>query len=264
MKILITGSTGMLGYTVAEYFTRKGYTVATLNRNSINFATCSFNDLNGVVVAISPQVIINCAGMIKQRTNVSTADFIKVNSVLPNWLAAIANDLNIPMIHPTTDCIFSGQKGGYTENDPMDVTDIYGVSKYLGEFNTATIIRSSIVGEEKQNQLSLLEWVRSNRGKTVKGFTNHYWNGITCHKMAQIMEDIISKNLFWRGPIHVFSNDVTKAELVTIISKVYDLGVTVEPVGGDKYDRTLRSIYGLNFDTADIEKQITDQKEFLS
>jgi hypothetical protein len=96
-------------------------------------------------------------------------------------------------------CVFNGAEGGYVESSPHTAMDIYGRSKSLGESESATIIRTSIIGEELSNKLSLVEWVKSQAGKSVNGYLNHFWNGITCLQFAKICDYMLKNDLFWKG-----------------------------------------------------------------
>ena len=149
------------------------------------------------------------------------------------------------MIHITTDCVFSGKKGNYIETDEHDITDVYGRTKSLGEPNNCTIIRTSIIGEEKGQSRSLVEWIKSVKNEEVNGFVNHRWNGVTCLQLSKVIEEIINNNLWWSGVRHIHSpNWVNKGQLVNMVSDIYDLNVTVNLVDTDeRVNRTLSSIY---------------------
>jgi dTDP-4-dehydrorhamnose reductase len=138
------------------------------------------------------------------------------------------------------------------------------MSKSLGEPDNCTVIRTSIIGEEFKNFLSLIEWVKSNKDKTVNGYRNHIWNGITCLQFAKLCEHIINKNLFWNGVRHVFSpTSATKAQLVKLISDIYNLNVHVIAVEtAIKCDRTLSTIYPIILEIPELYEQIKEQKEF--
>ena len=268
-KILIFGSNGMLGSYISVYLKTKGYNVYDFNRQDLDISQSDnlLKDLKKLLFDYkisSNDIIINCAGMIKQR-NDEKINFIKVNSLFPLYLATLSRyDLH-KTIHVTTDCVYDGKVGGYDENSKHSATDVYGISKSLGESDRITTIRTSIIGEERFNKKSLIEWVKSQKNQSVNGFTNHIWNGITCLKFAEICEQIISTNQFWMGVKHIFSpNLVTKNELVQIISDVYDLKINVNPFEApEKIDRSLKTIRNsINFQIEDIRDQIIKQKNF--
>jgi dTDP-4-dehydrorhamnose reductase len=262
MRILVIGSTGMLGRTVKKYFLENGYDVSVLNRSDVDLSKCSYNELKHQIDTISPNIVINCAGLIVQRKGTPTEDFLHVNSIIPRWLANICEGLNMKMIHPTTDCIYDGLNGPYTEDVKWDVIDDYGVSKALGEPSNCTVIRSSIIGEEEYNKLSFLEWVRSEKGNTINGYTNHLWNGVTCLEMCEIINEIIGSNGYWWGVRHYYSPTITKSDMVTYVNEVYDLGITVNSMSvGGIVDKTLVSKY-VTKPRPNLKTQIENQKHF--
>ena len=147
------------------------------------------------------------------------------------------------LIHITTDCVFSGQKGKYTEEDVHDCLDFYGKTKSLGEPTNAMVIRTSIIGEELSGKVSLIEWAKSNAGKNVRGFVNHFWNGVTTLQYAKICQNIVENDYYQKGKFHVFSpEDVTKHDLLEIVSNKFDLNLEIQSYRTPMdVDRTLRS-----------------------
>ncbi len=267
-NILILGSTGMLGSTFKKYFdTKRDYNVSSLKRSDIDLSRCSFNDLwkkiKEKVVQENCKYVLNCAGVIKQG-DFSTPDMIKVNSVIPYWLSEICQILEIELVHVTTDCVYDGSKGRYSEEDKHTATDVYGISKSLGEPDTCTVIRTSIIGEEERGFKSLLEWIRSNKGGEINGFKNHIWNGVTCLQLAKITDTIIKKNLFWKGVRIFHSNSVNKLELAEIINEIYDLGIKVKPTNTpEPCDRSLSTVHDISsYEIPDLYEQIKESKEF--
>ena len=145
----------------------------------------------------------------------------------------------------------------------MDVDDIYGVSKALGESSKATNIRVSIIGEEYGQARSLVEWIKSSSNKTVNGFIDHLWNGITCLEWAKLVESMLVSGEFWKGTVHACSpKSVTKAELVQMVSDIYGLNIKVNATYSNKAcDRTLSSVK-LNLIKKSLSEQIKEMKEF--
>lgn len=230
----------MLGSTLKEYFLSNKFKIETLDRIELDLSTCGVLELEESVTKKECDILINCAGLIKQRKNVTTSDFVAVNSLLPHRLSGVCKKQNIKMIHITTDCVFSGKEGGYDEDSMHDVFDDYGKSKSMGEPKDCTVIRTSIIGEEKNNNLSLLEWVKSNRGGNISGFKNHIWNGVTCLQLGKIINNIIKDDYFWKGVRHVFSPELNKHQLVSIINEIYDLNIIIKPENAStSIDRTL-------------------------
>lgn len=266
MKVFVLGSNGMLGKYVSTYL-KEYYEVIGVNRNLIDGSNTSENEIEITLSNLSikkDDVLINCVGAIKPRVDeLGDLNAIKVNSVFPRMLANVCEKLNVKMIHPTTDCVYTGKKGSYTENDTYDVNDVYGMTKALGEPNNCNVIRTSIIGEEVNQTRSLIEWVKSQKNNSVFGFTNHYWNGVTCLQFAKICKTIIENNSFWFGTRHVFSNTVTKKELVEYISQVYDLNIVVNPKETEiPCDRSISSIYENEFKVPNLKEQLEELKEF--
>ena len=222
MKVFVFGKTGMLGNYVYLYF--KNYTdyeTIGITRKDIDITDINESSLKAKLYHLDIKendVIINCAGVIKQRNNAETVDFILVNSIFPHRLNSICMKENYKFINISTDCTFSGKKGNYTEYSDHDATDVYGVSKSLGEPVEATTIRTSIIGEELHNFCSLIEWVKSNKNKEVNGYINHFWNGITCLQFAKVCKYMIDNNIFWSGVKHITSPDcISKYDLIKLI-----------------------------------------------
>lgn len=264
MKIFVLGYTGMLGRYVYTYFKLKSYNVIGLSRKDLDAANIQREDLNSLLLT-KDSVIINCMGVINSRNGISDLEFIQVNSVFPHLLSNMCEEIGSKFIHVTTDCFVEGTKGNYNESFISDAKDIYGKTKSLGEPRNATVIRTSIIGEELNNKRSLLEWVKSNRGKEVLGYTNHVWNGMTCLQFAKICKYIIDNKLFWLGVKHLYSPEaITKYELVKLISKIYDLNIKVISHETETVcDRTLTSIRNeIMIDIPSLETQLIEMKSF--
>jgi len=266
MKIFVLGPNGMLGRYVSKFLS-KSYDVVNVTRNEIDASKVSQESLTAKLFQLGVKkgdVIINCMGTIKPRVDeLGDLNSILVNSVFPRILANAADALEVDLIHPTTDCIYSGSEGKYTEADKCDVNDVYGMSKAMGEPPNCTVIRTSIIGEEIGQARSLVEWVKSNANKEVNGFTNHYWNGVTCLQFAKICDEIINNKLFWKGTKHIFSNILNKKELVETISSVYELNITVTPKETlVMVDRTLSTISEEVFGQPTLEQQIIEMRNF--
>lgn len=263
MRLFILGSTGMLGTYLKKFFEKK-YQLICPTKTDINFC----DDENKIKKFFDNfyinenDLIINAAGIIKQR-KVNSLEMIKVNSVLPHILSDIKNKTNCQIIHITTDCVFSGKKGKYSEIDIHDCEDEYGKTKSLGENKNLTIIRTSIIGEEVNNKLSLCEWVKSQNNKTINGYTNHFWNGVTCLELSKIIDHIILKNDFWSDVKHIHSpNTVSKYDLIKIIVEHFNLNIKINPTTSNECFRDLISIYDKKYQINDLNQQIKELSKF--
>lgn len=228
-QVGVFGASGMLGAYVEEHFKKIGYDAKSFTRADV--MTDSFALKEKIKIALSqPSWIINCVGVIKPQIALQgTSETIRVNSLFPHVLSAVGKDLGHTVLHITTDCVFSGREGEYTEKSAHDEQDIYGRTKSLGEPEDCMVVRTSIIGEEKVNKRSLIEWAKSQAGKDVKGYTNHTWNGVTCLQFAKLVEQFIAKNTSWLGVRHVFSpTSVNKFELMSLINEAFDLNLKIE------------------------------------
>lgn len=275
MKIYVLGHKGMLGRYVYTYLKSKGHITVGISRDEFDAASYTEVQLRAVLFhkkLNNGDVIINCIGTIKPMVDKhGTLNAIKVNSLFPHLLANVCEKEGYKMIHITTDCVFSGNDGQYKETSLHDCTDVYGKSKSLGEPENCTVVRTSIIGEEIGTSRSLLEWVKSMKGKTANGYTNHFWNGLTCLQVAKVFEDIIVNNKYWNGVRHVFSDDYTKCALLNTISRIYELGITVNSVEAPtRCDRTMSTTFNtrenimnsIRFDIPNLETQIIEQRDF--
>jgi len=267
-NILVLGADGMLGSQLVDYFHNlKNYNLSyTSRREAQNHNVISFDIMKNNIEDLDNiknfDYIINCIGIIKPLIDTNTINSIYINSIFPLKLANFCEKNNIKLIHITTDCVYSGKKGKYKEDDEHDCIDYYGKSKSLGEPKNCMVIRTSIIGKEKNNFLSLISWVLSQKNKSINGFKNHLWNGVTTNYLAEIIHNIIDQNLFVKNLVHIYSpNDVSKFELLNYINNKFSLNISINNVNADHpVDRTLRSMQNLskNIVIKDIEKQINE------
>lgn len=273
MKVYVLGANGMLGFYISTFLKSMNKEVINIKRHELDAYHINLKQLETFFQTNNineDAVIINCIGLIPQASNngvtVDNRHYIKINTIFPISLAYLCEKYGAKMIHATTDCVFSGAEGKYTEISKHDETNLYGLSKSLGEPETCTVIRTSIIGEENHNKRSLVEWVKSNRGTTCNGYMNHFWNGITCLQFAKIINQIIDDGLYWFGVRHIYSpTSVSKWELCKLISEVYNLNVNLLQHTCDKtIDKTISTIYDTNhdFNIPELKIQIQEMMEF--
>jgi dTDP-4-dehydrorhamnose reductase len=255
MKVFIFGANGMLGGYLTKYL-KSYFEVFPITRKDFDL----YQDFSLILEKYSfesSDVIINAAGIIKQR-DYSSIELIRVNSLFPHFLSTIGCNV----IHITTDCVFSGKDGSYSEDSLHDCLDDYGKSKSLGECADLTVIRTSIIGEELYNKKSLIEWVKSNQNSTINGYLNHFWNGVTCLELAKQIRSIIETNSYWKGVRHYYSPDtVSKHQLVSDINEIYELNNDVTPAMSSYCDRSLTTKYKSPV-LLSIRDQIVETKGF--
>lgn len=191
---------------------------------------------------VGPQVVINAAGLIKQRPNASDAvAMIEANAVLPHRLAAACRSRRIRLIHVSSDCVFSGQRGNYAETDVTDADDLYGRSKALGEptGDGCLSLRTSIIGPEIGSAFGLLEWFRTRRGTTADGFAGVIFPGLPTIEVARVIDKVIHQHPALSGLYHLGATPISKHELLDLINRRLDLRVTLRRVEHPKSDRSL-------------------------
>jgi dTDP-4-dehydrorhamnose reductase len=198
--------------------------------------------LDTLLREVRPAVIVNAVGAIKQRPQAQDAvTSITVNALLPHRLAAVAREWNGRLIHFSTDCVFSGAKGQYSETDDPDATDLYGRTKHLGEViaENAVTLRTSFIGREIQHHLSLLDWFLAQQHETVKGYRRVWWSGVTSNHLAEVVADLIQRRPGISGLYHLSSGRVSKYDLLVKLRDRMGLDIEVEPDDTVQCDRSL-------------------------
>ncbi len=232
----------------------------------------NFETVENAIKAVKPAVVVNAIGIIKQLPSAkNTIKTLTVNSIFPHKLAALAEIENFRLIGISTDCVFNGRKGNYTEDDISDAEDLYGKSKYLGEVTgkNCLTLRTSIIGRELETAHSLVEWFLSNRGGRVKGFTKAIYSGFPTIVLAGIIGDLIENFPALEGLYHVSSESINKFDLLNLINRYYKSGVEIEPEGDFVLDRSLncdkfKNLTGFEPETWDamIEKMAQDRTPY--
>lgn len=262
-KVVVLGAAGMLGHKMFQRLQECFPGTVGLMRERPEWPQFSRVDLlqgNDIVPGIDvmdfeglaarlaefrPDFIVNCIGIIKQRAETNDAVVsISINSLLPHRLAAVAAGWGGRLIHFSTDCVFSGERGGYTEEDQSDAHDLYGRSKFLGETpgaGNALTLRTSIIGRELVEHRSLLDWFLGQKGRTVRGFRRVIYSGVTTNHMADLVGDIILNHSDLNGLYQVVSQPISKYDLLCLIRNAYSLDVDITP---DEEERSNRSMSG--------------------
>lgn len=259
MRILILGGGGMLGHRLVADLERDFDTWTTLrgsvrayeqyglfnpDRTLGGVDVLNFDAVTEAVAKVRPDAVINCVGIIKQLAAAKDPFLsVSINSLLPHRLHRLCRAAGARLIHFSTDCVFSGQKGQYTEDDPSDALDLYGRSKFLGETvgDGALTIRSSIIGHELGTGSGLLEWFLSQRGTRVKGYRRAIFSGFTTTEMARIVRRVLTQHPQLSGTLQVSSEAINKYDLLMLIRQAYGADVEVEPDDEVRIDRSLDS-----------------------
>jgi dTDP-4-dehydrorhamnose reductase len=241
MKVFVLGHRGMLGHVVARYLAERGHEVQT---TETRYSGGPDDGLVAEVRKSEAAWIINCIGKIPQKTT-DAAELFVGNFQLPVHIKTYLRG-DQRMLHASTDCVFSGKRGGYRVEDTPDPHDVYGLSKLLGEsigeLGRCQIIRTSIIGPELGNGgRGLMAWFLKQSG-SVNGFTNHLWNGITTLEWAKLADEILSGKLQPKRAIYQSGSAkaVTKHELLKLIAEVWPHQIAINPTEAkETVDRTL-------------------------
>ena len=257
MKVLVIGASGMIGSTVLRVLSEKKDweiygTVRNGNLNRFFSREITERLVEGVDVEhpdvmlkvlddIRPDVVINCAGLTKHKPEADDPLIsIPINTLMPHRLAGLCKLIGARLIHVSTDCVFSGEKGGYSESDFADARDVYGKSKSLGEvmYPHTITLRTSTIGHELQSKYGLLDWFLSQEGR-CKGYTRAIFSGMPTVIFAQVIRDVVIPHKELSGLYHVAAKPINKFDLLKKIADVYGKSIEIVADDGLVIDRSL-------------------------
>lgn len=258
-RVLVLGASGMLGNAVLRVFAQSPEFLAfgsvrsassmkslpqEVKANIISGVDVeNIDSLAKVFASVHPDIVINCVGLVKQLAEADDALLaIPINALLPHRLARLCEVANARLVHMSTDCVFSGAKGMYTEADASDAKDLYGRSKYLGEvdYPHAITLRTSIIGHELEGARSLVGWFLAQEGR-VKGFRRAIFSGLPTVEIARLIRDHVISNPQLRGVYHVSADPINKFDLLALVAKVYGKDIEIQPDEQLAIDRSLDS-----------------------
>jgi dTDP-4-dehydrorhamnose reductase len=260
MKILVLGGEGMLGHKVYQtLLSRYPDTACTVYRPPDDpfyrriplfrqgrvigeVDAMALDALDELLRGLKPAFVINCIGIVKQREEAKGAiPCITLNSLLPHKLAEFAAGWGGRVIHFSTDCVFSGKRGMYTEEDASDAEDLYGKCKFLGEVTTgnALTLRTSIIGRELAQFKSLLEWFLAQKGKIIKGFRRVIYSGVTTNYLALLVGNLVADHPALSGLYQVVAPPISKYDLLCLLKDAYHLNVEIVPDDKEVSDRSM-------------------------
>lgn len=259
MNILVLGASGMLGHTLVHQLSaiqpdwniygtvRSESSHKFFNKNIAKNLISGVNveNVDSLVQAfdrVSPNVVINCVGLVKQiADSEDPLQALPINSILPHRLSKICQLIDSKLIHISTDCVFSGERGGYLETDFSDAKDLYGKSKFLGEvrYPHAITLRTSIIGHELQSKNGLVDWFLDQE-KSCYGFTNAIFSGVPTIVLADIIGQVVIPNLHkLSGLYQIAAKPIAKFDLLKLIAQIYEKKIEIIPNGNLKIDRSL-------------------------
>jgi dTDP-4-dehydrorhamnose reductase len=280
-RILILGGSGMLGHKLYNllnpiydvYVTIRGsvksyesFKIFDISKVRDYVDALDFDSVIRAMAAYKPDIVINCIGLIKQLPRSSDPLWaITVNAQLPHRISLVCAASNIRMIHISTDCVFSGKKGNYNDDDISDAEDLYGKTKYLGEvaYKPHTItLRTSIIGRELNTKYGLVEWFLS-QNKSIEGYKNAIFSGFTTEELSMIIANYVIPNESLTGIYNVSSEPISKYELLNIIKRIYKKEIEILPDTKININRSLNSAKfrkETGYNPQGWEKMILDMK----
>ena len=257
MKILVIGASGLIGSTVLRVLSEKNYWEvfgsvrdgsvrrffpASIGKRLVEGIDVDHPDsLVKVLDQIRPNVVVNCVGLTKHKPEAEDPLLaLPINTLMPHRLARLCKLVGARLIHVSTDCVFSGEKGAYTEDDFADARDVYGKSKALGEvdYPHAITLRTSTIGHELQSKFGLLDWFLAQEG-SCRGYTRAVFSGLPTVVFAQVIRDVVIPHTELSGLHHVAAKPITKFDLLQLIADVYGKIIDIVPDDQLVLDRSL-------------------------
>lgn len=257
MKFLILGASGMAGHTIAIYLKEQGHNVLGFARHEVPFVPCITGDamdtgfLRELISNGEFDSVVNSIGILNQSAEQHKSRAVFLNSYFPHFLADVTSGTSTQVIHMSTDCVFSGKTGNYTEDSLRDGTTFYDRTKALGELedDKNITLRNSIVGPDINTEgIGLLNWFMKQNGE-IKGYTGAMWTGMTTLQLAKIMEKAAEQKahgLYNMVPEH----NISKYDLLRLFNcYIRNDTVQIQPYDGFTADKTL---VRTRFDFAEI------------
>jgi dTDP-4-dehydrorhamnose reductase len=228
MSICILGSTGMLGSMVVFYCVQHNIPHQAVTRKDFNVTVDPLDKLFSILQK-DTRAIVNCIGAIPQKHS-TAEEYMTLNETFPRMLANMCEEKDIPLLHISTNCVFSGKTPNCTESDLPDAEDAYGISKFRGEPPNATVLRCSIIGLERTTACGLLEWFLKNTSPRIYGYTDSYWNGLTTYELARKIVWHIETKKFDKTIFHYASaNTLSKYEILDYVRMMHKNDIEVLP-----------------------------------
>lgn len=259
MKVLVFGASGMIGSAMFRVLSEKKewevrgtlrsnawkrFFPETLAGKLIPDVDVEKQDaLVRVFAQVQPDVVVNCVGLTKHHSEAEDPLLsIPLNALLPHRLADLCAATGSRLVHVSTDCVFSGTRGGYVEDDAPDAVDVYGKSKHLGEVDDAHAItlRTSTIGHELQSAYGLLEWFLSQQG-SCKGYSRAIFSGLPNVVFAQVVRDVVIPRPELSGLYHVGAQPIGKYDLLQLIARTYNKPINIERDDKFVIDRSLNT-----------------------
>lgn len=271
-KVLLFGATGMAGHIAYYYLQSTGkYEIVNvafrtpLAEDSIIVDVTNRDIVGEVIRKVQPEIILNCVGVLIKGAKEHPDNAILINAYFPHLLKKLADEVGAKLIHISTDCVFSGKRGNYTEDDFRDADDVYGRSKALGEVinDKDLTIRTSIIGPElKKNGEGLFHWFMNQHGK-INGFKTAIWGGVTTLELAKAIDYAIDQN---KSGLIQLSNGIgiTKYDLLNLFKKIWNKqDIEIMPFDGNGVNKSITKSLKFDYEVPSYEEMLADQYDWM-
>ena len=272
-KILLFGATGMAGHIAYYYLQSTGkYEIANvvfrspLTEDSIVLDVTDRDAVVELLCRVQPEIILNCVGVLIKGSKEHPDNAILLNAYFPHLLKRLADEVGAKLVHISTDCVFSGKRGDYTEDDFRDADDVYGRSKALGEIinDKDLTMRTSIIGPElKKNGEGLFHWFMHQHG-SVNGFKTAIWGGVTTLELAKAIDNALDQN---KTGLIQLSNGVgiSKYDLLNLFKNIWHRhDVDILPFDGNGLNKSIAKSKRFNYEVPSYEKMLLEQYDWMN
>lgn len=270
-KVLLFGATGMAGHVVYYYLQSTGkYDISNvvyrtpLTEDSIIVDVTNRDAVADVVHRVHPEIIINCVGILIKGSREHPDNAILINAYFPHLLKRLSDEVGAKLIHISTDCVFSGKKGNYTEDDFRDADDVYGRSKALGEIinDKDLTIRTSIIGPElKENGEGLFHCFMHQCGE-INGFRTAIWGGVTTLELAKAIDFSLDNGIV--GLIHLSNGvGISKFDLLNLFKEIWGKDTVIKPYDGNEVDKSIEKSLRLDYEVPSYRQMLVEQFEMM-
>lgn len=271
-RILLFGATGMAGHMVYHYLKDTGryemYNTVFRTKLTADSLVVDVRERKAVEAAVrqtQPDIILNCVGALVRESHEQPANAVLLNAWFPHALKQLADEAGAKLIHISTDCVFSGRKGHYTESDFRDADDVYGRSKALGEIvdDKDLTLRTSIIGPElKRNGEGLFHWFMSQTGQ-VQGYKTAIWGGVTTLELAKAIDAAIRQNLC--GLVQLSNGEgISKHDLLCLCKQVWERDdIEILPVNANGVDKSIAHSVRFNYAVPSYEEMLLEQRAWM-
>lgn len=270
-KILLFGATGMAGHLAFLYLkSLERYEIQDVvfrtpfTKDSVIINVTDRNAVAHLVRMHNPDIILNCIGVLIKGSKDDPENAIYINAYFPHQLKSLADEIGAKLIHISTDCVFSGKKGNYSEEDFRDADDVYGRSKALGEIinNKDLTLRTSIIGPEiKKNGEGLFHWFM-HQSDAVNGFKTAIWGGVTTLELAKAIDYSIQNDC--KGLIHLSNGEgISKYDLLSMFKEIWNKNIQIIPFNGNGINKSIAKSNRIDYLIPSYRKMLEEQKEWM-